>query len=146
MSGLHAREVRLLSVVSALVNAVVDTLSLSAKTLSVGFLTFFSLTHGTALLARLVSISALDLVAAVVDVGQVLAIFANTLRSIVYKRLMEFILNVQRSAESVLLGLTDGDARVVVGMVGVLSGIVLHKALAFAHVGISGISAPVGHE
>lgn len=94
MCRLHACEVHLRGVVSAFVNAVVDTLSLSTKTLSVSFLSFFSLAHDTALLLSLVRIGALDLVAAVVNVGQVLTIFANALRSIVYKRLMEFILNV----------------------------------------------------
>ena len=57
---------------------------------------------------------------------------------------MQFILNIQRSTESILLGLTDRHAAFLVGMFSVLT--TLHKALAFTHLSVPGISTSVAHE
>jgi len=89
----------------------------------------------------------LNLVATVVDVRQILAIFTNTGLSIsVHERLVQFILNVEGSTESVLLGLTDRYSRIVIRVLTGLCGGIGEKASAFAHSGLASISTSVRHE
>lgn len=145
-------------VISTFVNAVVNTRSCLVQFV-------FSGAHGTddlGLVGRIfglgvhqfilsslvyVALIALNLVATVVDVRQVLAILTDAGIGIrVHKRLVQFILNVKGSAESILLSLTGGHGRVVVliGLFSCLSG-VLEKALACVHV-VARISSSVRHE
>lgn len=146
-------------VISTFVNAVVDTRSCLVQFV-------FSGAHGTddlGLVGRIfglcvhqfilsslvyVALIALNLVATVVDVRQVLAILTDAGIGIrVHKRLVQFILNVKGSAESILLSLTGGHGRVVIliGLFTWLSGGILEKALTCVHV-VTGISSSVRHE
>lgn len=89
---------------------------------------------------------ALNLVAGVVDVRQILAIFTNAGGVVVHKRLVQFILDMQRPAESVLSGSTHYSLGVNVRVFGGFARGVGEQALAVVKRSISSVSTSVGHK
>jgi hypothetical protein len=89
---------------------------------------------------------ALYSVAAVVNRRQVLAIFTDAGRVVVNERLVQLVLDMQGSAKSIFLSLTDSHLRVVIGVVLGLGIRFLEKALAIVHSRVARVATSIGHK
>jgi len=153
VAGLAGRFFHLGGVVTTFVivdNTVVDALSGRSDWIN-SFLFFFLLlfgllaTHQADLMCLLRGL-ALYSVAAVVNRRQVLAIFTDAGRVVVHERLVQLVLDMQGSAKSIFLSLTDSHLRVVIGVVLGLRIRFLEKALAIVHSRVARVATSIGHK